>query len=162
MITFQVHHLFMACHCSDEEPIICGTQVSACAHYSQNCCYQCHFQFHRRLNLSFHCLLATLGYCNKVVFGMTCNLQQKEKNGIQMWKDRVQEEMHLVEANTSLAQMYLLAVVVAAAYDDLRWKGKKQDLACEECLGRKSEMALNEMLPLHMYKLMNSQLNQIE
>lgn len=152
----------MACHCSNEESIICGTQVSTCAHYSLNSCYQSHCQFHLRLNHFFRCLLTAWCDCNEAVFEMTCNLQQKEKNGIQMWKDRVQEEMHLVEANTSLAQMYLLAVVVAAAYDDLRWKGKKQDLACEECLGRKSEMALNEMLPLHMCKLRNSHLNQIE
>lgn len=38
-----------------------------------------------------------------------------------LWKDRVQGEMHLVEdeANTSMVQKYLLAVV--AAYDDMNY-----------------------------------------
>lgn len=131
MIIFQVYISIMVCHYSNKS-IICGTLAPACARYRLTCCYQSHSQFHLRLNHFFHCqcLLTTLvsrncrwGDCNKAVFGMTCSLQWKEKTGgIQMlWKDRVQGEMHLVEdeANTSMVQKYLLAVV--AAYDDMNY-----------------------------------------
>lgn len=61
-----------------------------------------------------------------------------------------------VEANTSLVQNYLLAVLPLVATYDMNYDYQRKYVV------KLVEMAWNEMLPLHMCEKRNRQLNQID